>query len=140
MEQTAIVAPRIQEQEIRQIKPRTAPRLAAAVAVILFSGAAMASPVGEWRIADGTANVAIQPCGGALCGSVSSAKDTRMIGKAVLINMKPHGDRWEGVIVDARNGQRYSARISLRGESVLKVQGCVLGGLICGGQSWTRLK
>jgi uncharacterized protein (DUF2147 family) len=114
--------------------------IAAAAIFLAVGGPASASPVGEWRIADGSANVAIHPCGGDLCGSVSWSKDGQMIGKPVLINMKPNGDRWEGLIVDARNGRRYTARISLRGEATLKVQGCVLGGLICGGQLWSRVK
>lgn len=113
---------------------------AAAAAFLGVGGPASAGLVGEWRIADGSANVAIHPCAGNLCGYVSWSKDGQMIGKPVLINMRPNGDTWAGLIVDARNGQRYSARISLRSEATLKVQGCVLGGLICGGQLWSRVK
>lgn len=128
--------------EPAEIKEHAVRQLAMASAAIFFSGGGygVAGPAGEWRIADGSANVAISACGGDLCGHVSWARDGGMIGKPVLINMKPSGDAWAGLIVNARDGQRYAARISLRGEGVLKVQGCVLGGLICGGQQWTRLK
>ncbi len=112
-----------------------------AVALLASLGApALAGPAGEWRIADGTANVAIHSCGGSYCGYVSWAKDSDMIGKPVLISMRPNGDSWAGSIVNARDGQKYTGRMSLRGEQVLKIEGCVLGGMICGGQQWSRLK
>lgn len=114
--------------------------LAAAALLASLSVPAMANPAGEWRIADGTANVAIRPCGGNYCGYVSWAKDADMIGRPVLISMKPSGSVWAGSIVNARDGQKYIGHISLRGEQVLEVEGCVLGGMICGGQQWSRLK
>lgn len=105
------------------------------------SSSVFAGPVGEWRIADGSATVAIHDCGGNLCGYVSWARDSdAVVGKPVLIGMKPHGAVWAGSIVNARDGQKYVARISLRGEHTLKIEGCVVGGLICGGQEWSRLK
>jgi uncharacterized protein (DUF2147 family) len=116
-------------------------RLATTAAVLSgLCAPAVADPAGEWRIADGTANVAIHSCDGNLCGYVSWAKDADMLGKQVLISMQPQGDVWAGSIVNVRDGQKYIGRISLRGEAVLKVEGCVLGGVICGGQRWSRLK
>jgi uncharacterized protein (DUF2147 family) len=113
---------------------------AAAIFCCLGTGA-FAGPVGEWRISDGTANVAIRNCGANLCGYVSWSKDSdAMIGKPVLIAMRPHGNVWAGSIVNARDGQKYVGRMSLRGEETLKIEGCVLGGMICGGQHWSRLK
>jgi uncharacterized protein (DUF2147 family) len=105
-----------------------------------LSAPGLASPAGEWRIADGTANVAIRACGEDYCGFVSWTKDGAMIGKPVLIGMKPNGGSWAGSVVNARDGQRYTGRMSLRGDEVLKVEGCVLGGMVCGGQQWSRLK
>ncbi len=112
----------------------------AAAILASLSAAAFASPAGDWRIADGTANVEICACGSNYCGFVSWAKDSKMVGKPVLISMKPNGNSWSGSIVNARDGQKYVGRISLRGEQVLKIEGCVLGGMICGGQQWSRLK
>lgn len=114
------------------------------IAAALFLGpsdSGIAGPVGEWRIADGTAHVAIENCGGDLCGYVSWTKDSAaVVGKQVLIGMKPSGGVWAGSIVNARDGQKYIARMSLRGEKTLKIEGCVVGGLICGGQEWSRLR
>lgn len=115
--------------------------LSVAAALSFFSLPASAGPVGEWRISDGTANVAIRDCGPNLCGYVSWTKDSdELVGKPVLLGMKQRGNVWSGSIVNARDGQKYVGRISLRGEQTLQVEGCVLGGLICGGQHWTRLK
>jgi uncharacterized protein (DUF2147 family) len=93
---------------------------------------AAAGPVGLWRVADATAQVHVMPCHGALCGSVH--------GKQVLINMKPNGTNlWTGTIVDVRDGTQYAGKILMQGES-LRVEGCVMGGAICGGQTWTRVR
>lgn len=115
----------------------------ATAAFMILAGlntSAAGGPAGEWRIADGTANVAIRPCGVNYCGSVSWAKDADMIGKPVLISMKASGQSWAGSIVNARDGQRYVGRMTMRGDEILKVEGCVLGGMICGGQQWSRLR
>jgi uncharacterized protein (DUF2147 family) len=103
--------------------------------------AASQGPVGEWQIADGTANVAIRPCGTNLCGFVAWSKNAaNVVGAEVLIDMKPDGDLWTGTVVNATDGQKYDAHISLVSDSVLKIQGCVLGGIFCGDQQWSRIK
>lgn len=104
------------------------------------SAAAAGGPVGEWKIADGTANVAIKPCGDNLCGYVSWAKEQASVGRQVLINMSPNGAMWTGTVVNVANGQQYSARMRLISDETLKIEGCVMGGIICGGQHWSRVK
>src|SRR3954451_16704429 len=76
--------------------------------LVLATVSAAAGPVGLWRVADGTAQVHVMPCHGALCGSVH--------GKQVLINMKPNGTNlWAGTIVDARDGTQHAGKISMQG-------------------------
>ncbi len=105
-----------------------------------FGVQAMSGPVGEWRIADGTANVSIRPCGVNLCGFVSWSKEgDNVVGKEVLISMRPNGAIWSGTVVNVRDGQKYMARMSLQDDQTLKVEGCVMGGMICGGQQWARV-
>ena len=112
-----------------------------AISAPLPSASASSGPVGEWQIADGTANVAIRPCGTALCGFVTWSKNAaNVVGREVLIDMKPEGDLWSGTVVNAVDGSRYDARMSLLSQTVLKIQGCVLGGVFCGNQQWSRLK
>jgi uncharacterized protein (DUF2147 family) len=106
-----------------------------------LSGATFPGPVGEWRVADGTATVAIHACGADLCGFIASARDgDPIIGRQIFLGLKKSGNGWAGIIVNARDGQKYRARISLHNERTLKVEGCIIGGLICGGQHWSRLK
>ena len=98
----------------------------------LGTASAFASPTGIWRIADGSAEVQIAQCGDALCGSAR--------GQQVLVNMKPSGSNvWAGTIVDIRDGTKYAGRISLQGEA-LHVEGCIMGGVLCGGQNWSRVR
>ncbi len=109
--------------------------------VCVQSTSAAAGPVGELKIADGTANVAIKPCGDNLCGYVSWAKEpASLIGRQVLVNMSPNGTIWSGTVINAINGQQYSARMTLVSEQTLKIEGCVMGSMICGGQHWSRVK
>jgi uncharacterized protein (DUF2147 family) len=115
--------------------------ITAASLTLLTLATASAGPVGEWKIADGTANVAIRPCGENLCGFVSWSKDMGgIVGQQVLIDMRPDGRLWSGTVVNVVDGQKYDARISLLSDSVLRVQGCIVGGLICGDQQWSRVK
>ncbi|MGB7127273.1 MAG: DUF2147 domain-containing protein [Methylovirgula sp.] len=117
--------------------------LVAAASLLACVPAASASPgpVGEWLIADGSADVAIRPCGANLCGFVSWSKDAaNLVGREVLIDMRPVGDLWSGTVVNAQDGQRYDARMMLVSDGVLKIEGCVLGGIFCGDQQWSRVK
>jgi uncharacterized protein (DUF2147 family) len=121
---------------------------------ILSLPARAAEPTGQWRVEDGSAVIKIDNCGGALWGVVawerSPGRDDRnpnpslrgrpLLGSTVLTNMrKTAQQRWEGRVYNAQNGQTYNANIRLAGENALRIQGCVLGGIICGGQQWTRV-
>ena len=113
--------------------------LLAVLAPLLVAGAAP-SPVGEWTVKDQTARVAIRPCGPNLCGALSWTSDGQGVGEAILLDMKPDGARWTGTVVDVRNGTHYLAHIALQAPGALKLDGCVMGGLICSGEVWTRYK
>ncbi len=112
------------------------------------------SPVGEWLVEDGTARIRILPCGSSLWGVISWTKDTpgtdennpnpalrnrSVMGLPILLNMKPSGQRWEGEVYNAENGKTYSANINLASRDVLAIEGCVFGGIFCGGENWTRV-
>lgn len=128
----------------------------AAVLLTLVSGAAVAqAATGEWLVANGKARIRISPCGGALCGAISwlqtptrdennpdpAKRNRSLVGTQILRGMRPAGpNRWEGEIYNAENGQIYMGSISMMGADMLRVEGCVLGGLICGGENWTRVK
>jgi uncharacterized protein (DUF2147 family) len=126
------------------------------LALLFASTAAMADPVGEWRVADGTATVRIRHCGSDLCGFIAATvgtpgKDAKnpdprkrnrsVIGLEILINMKRAGaNLWNGATYDAEDGQLYSASIWQTDANTLNIKGCTPGSGVCGSQSWTRIK
>ena len=119
------------------------------------SPALASEPVGEWLVKDGGAQIRIEPCADALWGVISwtrepaidsnnpdPAKRTRsIVGVSILRGMKAvSANKWEGEVYNAQNGKMYSASITLVSDDILKIQGCVFGGLFCGGENWTRVQ
>jgi uncharacterized protein (DUF2147 family) len=115
---------------------------------------ASTGPLGEWLVEDGSAQIRIEECGPNLCGYVSHTKNPNdtdkknhdpslrnrpIVGMPILLDMKPVNKRWEGMIYNARDGNSYSARIAMRNANTLRVEGCAMGGLFCGGQNWKRV-
>jgi uncharacterized protein (DUF2147 family) len=125
--------------------------LASALAV----GQALAGePSGDWRVEDGTAHIRIAICAGNLWGVIGweqkpgvdsenpdPAKKSRpTLGMPILLEMKPvEANKWAGQIYNAKNGKMYQASVTALSDTSLKVQGCVLGGLFCGGETWVRV-
>ena len=97
-----------------------------------------ASPAGQWVVRDNSARVLIRSCGPNLCGNLSWTADGNDVGQQILIDMRPDGARWTGTVVDIRNGRKYLAHLVMQSDQALRLDGCVLGGLFCGGEVWTR--
>ena len=121
---------------------------------VLPATARAATPEGLWLVEDKTARIRIEKCGNEMWGTVAwlreAKKDTynpnpalrgrSMTGTPVLIGMKPAGaERWEGEVYNARDGKTYDSKMAVNPAGMLEIKGCVLGGLICAGESWTRL-
>jgi uncharacterized protein (DUF2147 family) len=94
---------------------------------------AQTTPVGHWQTENDKGNVQIEQCGQNLCGYSEKTREP------VLINMKPSNNKWTGRIHDPEGGSNYDSTIAMKGPNLLKVQGCALGGLFCGGQTWKRI-
>ena len=128
----------------------------------LATAAGAADPIGTWYTEDRLAQVRISPCGDALCGSIVAlknpidpdtgrpqtddenedpAKRSRpLMGVQILIAMKPSGaDKWSGQIYNAEDGKTYGGSIAIVGPNNLKVEGCIMGGLLCRSQIWIRV-
>src|SRR5271169_4158116 len=119
-----------------------------------FAWAQAADPTGDWRVADGVANIRIAECNGSMWGVLAwektpgrdtnnpdvSKKNRPTLGIPILIDMKkkPGVDQWEGQVYNAKDGQSYSSTIKPVGSDQLEIQGCVLG-FLCGGETWTRV-
>jgi uncharacterized protein (DUF2147 family) len=114
----------------------TAPATPARPAIL--PGALM--PVGVWVTEKNEGKVRIVQCGSALCGYAVDEK-TNANGKQVLVDMKSTRENlWNGKINDVKNGGVYVSKMSLHGPDALRVEGCAMGGMLCGGQTWTRLE
>jgi uncharacterized protein (DUF2147 family) len=96
------------------------------------------TPIGIWMSEKKEGKIRVEDCGGNLCGYAVEKNGAN--GAKVLINMKPRGDKWVGRIHDTRSGGTYDSTIALRGSDKLKVQGCAMGGMFCGGETWTRIE
>ncbi|MBW7970635.1 DUF2147 domain-containing protein [Bradyrhizobium sp. BR 10289] len=136
-------------------------RLALYTGILLAGGytcltpALAADPTGDWRVADGVANIRVAQCNGSMWGAVSwekkpggrdennpdvSKKNRPTLGMPTLIDMKkkPGAEQWEGQVYNAQDGQTYSATITPVGTDQLEIKGCVMG-FLCGGETWTRV-
>ncbi|MGJ4949241.1 DUF2147 domain-containing protein [Bradyrhizobium sp. HKCCYLS20291] len=120
-----------------------------------ISSALAADPTGEWRVADGVANIRVAQCNGSMWGVVAwektpggrdssnpdpSKQSRPTLGMPILIDMKkkPGAEVWEGQVYNAKDGQLYSSTITPTDPDHLEIKGCVLG-FLCGGETWTRV-
>src|SRR6266481_5555522 len=120
-----------------------------------LASAKAADPTGDWRVADGVANIRVAQCNGSMWGVVVweqtpggrdtnnpdvSKKSRPIIGMPILIDMKKKAaaDQWEGQVYNAKDGQLYSSTITPSGTDQLEIKGCVLG-FLCGGETWARV-
>jgi hypothetical protein len=118
----------------------TAPSASASVqpgGPTILPGALM--PVGTWQTEKNEGKVRIEQCGQNLCGWALEER-TGAKGKQVLVDMKSTRENlWNGKINDVRSGSTYVSKMSLHGPNSLRVEGCAMGGMLCGGQTWVRI-
>ena len=130
--------------------------ISAAILLASRAGSAVAAdPTGDWRVADGVANIRVAQCNGSMWGVVSweqtpggrdvnnpdvSKRERPTLGMLILIDMKkkPGIDQWDGQVYNAEDGKIYSSTITPTGTDQLEIRGCVLG-FLCGGETWTRV-
>jgi uncharacterized protein (DUF2147 family) len=112
-------------------------------------------PTGDWRVADGVANIRVEQCNGSMWGVVAwekepggrdknnpdaSKRNRPTLAMPILLDMKKKSglDQWEGQVYNAKDGQTYSSTIAPADANHLEIRGCVLG-FLCGGETWTRV-
>lgn len=111
-------------------------RLVTIALVCAASSAAIASDpiVGSWRTETGS-TAAVSQCGGSFCITLRSGQHA---GKRIGSVAPAGAGKYSGTIIDPANDKSYSGSATLSGRS-LRMSGCVLGGLICRSQTWSRL-
>jgi len=137
--------------------------LFAAVALFALTGssALAADPIGTWLTENGSSRIRLADCGGAICGTIvwlkepndetgkpktdknntDASKRTRpLMGVQIVLSMKASGaDKWAGQVYNAEDGKTYSGNLTFSGGNSLQLKGCALGGLVCKGQTWTKV-
>ncbi|NJM36055.1 MAG: DUF2147 domain-containing protein [Rhodomicrobium sp.] len=111
---------------------------------------------GVWQHPENGSHIRVAQCGGGLCATIVKVKDpsrtdvnnpdpklrSRPVkGITIMNGAKKTGDKaWSGKLYNTQDGQTYSGTLTVVDKNSLKLQGCVLGGLICQGPTWTRIQ
>ena len=123
----------------------------AVAAAVPITASTQAALEGHWKNPKGSVVVRVSSCGDAYCGVVIEASDKakatakkggtpNLIGTRILSGMKPVGDgTYKGQAFDPKRNIRAPATIRLLGSSTLVVKGCLISGIICKEQRWTRV-
>ena len=137
---------------------------AATVALVYAGPAAAVEAVGVWITDGAKSRVEITECGprGELCSEIvwlrqpndkrgrplrdgnnpnANLRKRPIIGLPILQNLKPHKRRksqWAGRIYNPEDGRTYKAFLTVVNKTTIKLQGCALGGLVCGTRMWKR--
>lgn len=136
-------------------------RLAVAFAVALIPCFAIAEDLkGKWLTEDGKGHVLFEECGAKLCGKIVWLRDPRDdSGKPLvdalnedeslrnrpilglkLTELEQSGPSlWQGTIYNPEDGKSYKVEAAIQKDGSLLIKGCVLGGLLCDDQTWTRV-
>lgn len=129
--------------------------LVGGISTALSSAVAHAfDPTGQWLVADRSAVMKIEACTDGLYATIDwervpgidaknpdRAKRGRpLVGVSILIGMKQSGaNEWEGRVYNPKDGGTYDAYLKQPQADAVRLEGCVLGGIICDGETWTRV-
>jgi uncharacterized protein (DUF2147 family) len=127
--------------------------LGTAVSAMSACAARADDPTGTWMVADRTAQMRVELCSDGYYATIDWEKqpgvDTQnpdpgkrgrpLTGVSILMGMKPSGtNEWDGRVYNPKDGRVYDAHMSMPRRDALRIEGCVLGGLICDGETWTK--
>lgn len=133
---------------------RTITPIAAALLALATAPAAAQDPLqgGLWLNPHGSVAVRTGACGARLCGwvawadadSLSDARDAgvaHLVGTELLEDYASDGAHaWSGTVYVPDKDRRFTSEIEQPSADRLRIKGCILGGLICRSQLWTRIE
>ncbi|UYY57301.1 DUF2147 domain-containing protein [Sphingomonas sp. S2-65] len=104
-----------------------------------------------WRNPRDSVHVRFESCGVQLCGTVVWASDkaiadaargssTPLVGTRIFRDFHADGANvWRGKVHVPDLGQDFSGRITLEGDRMTG-RGCLIAGLVCKSQTWSRVR
>ena len=125
--------------------------IASVVTILCVAAPAAAEPIGTWVNPSHTVEVVTRDCGKALCGWVTwstadaaldaaAAGTSHLIGTEVLLNYLPAAAaNWRERVLVPDMGRTFDSMISHVDANNIRVSGCVLYGLACRSEIWTRV-
>ncbi|KQM19454.1 DUF2147 domain-containing protein [Novosphingobium sp. Leaf2] len=108
--------------------------------------------VGFWVNPKGSVVVQTGECGPGLCGRVVWASQhalekarsggvANLLGIQLLQDYRPSGaGLWHGTVYVPDMGRSFDSDLEQVSPTQIKIKGCVMGGLICRSQIWTRIR
>jgi uncharacterized protein (DUF2147 family) len=132
---------------------RFAASLLAGLALVAAAAAQGQDPTGTYLGESGDTRVRIARCGNVFCGTIAavrgvpkdvnnpdpSLRNRSLVGVRMISDIRPSGDGFEGSLYNYKDGKTYSGRMRFQGGNAMQLSGCVLGGLICRTQVWTKV-
>ncbi len=105
-----------------------------------------AEPLGTWLSESGDTKVRIVQGDGSLIGTVvwarggDAASDCmgNPVGMKMIYDVKPSGKGFKGKLKNYKDCKTYTGKLEQLSPDRLKLSGCLLGGLFCRRQVWTR--
>ncbi|GGB22209.1 hypothetical protein GCM10011380_09720 [Sphingomonas metalli] len=136
--------------------PRKWPAVILSIVALAVPTLAAAQPGGVeglWMNPRHSVVVRTGPCGGeAVCGWVAWANGEaqtdaheggteKLVGTMLLENYRPSGKgTWKGTLFVPDMHRRFSSEIEQVTPNQIRVEGCILGGIICKSQHWNRVE
>lgn len=127
-------------------------RIAFMIGALLAAAPASAQAIeGQWTNYKKSVVVQVERCGTAYCGTVIEASEKAkakarkggtpsLVGTQILTGLKPIGDgKFRGRAFVPKRNIHATATVRQLSADVMQVSGCVLGGLICDNEKWTRV-
>jgi len=112
---------------------------------------------GVWLHPENGSHIRVAKCsGGKLCATVikpsepgktdvnnpdPALQDRKIKGLTLMSGAEKSGETtWSGQLYNPNDGQVYQGTITVVSQDKMKLEGCVLGGIICQGPTWTRIQ
>lgn len=99
--------------------------------------------VGAWARGDGIARVKVERCGARTCMTDTYIRPdvtNEKVGDRIIFDVKPQPDgTLSGSAYDPQRDLRFSVVVTIAGDR-MTTKGCVLAGIVCKSESWTRIR